>query len=73
MQRTQSGETGGSALDGQDPTRKTWGQAWHIVPQLHPAVTGIHGRRRRRSRRRSTMRREEKSKVWRSKTGNSWS
>ena len=37
----QSWEAGGSALDGQDPARKTWGQTWHIVPQLHPAVTGV--------------------------------
>lgn len=39
----QSWEAGGSAFDGQDPTRKTWGQAWHIAPKLHPAVAGVSG------------------------------
>lgn len=41
MEKRQSWEAGGSALDGQDPSRKTRGQAWHIAPQLHPAVTGV--------------------------------
>ena len=35
-----SGETGGSALDGQHPARETGSQARDVAPQLHPAVTG---------------------------------
>lgn len=62
-EKRQSWKAGGSALDGQDPSRKTWGQTWHIVPQLHPAVTGVHrtgggvwDRRRKRRRNKSHRR-----------------
>lgn len=41
-EQRQSWEAGGSALDGQDTTRKTWGQTRHVAPQLHPAVTGVN-------------------------------
>lgn len=38
----QSWKAGGSALNGQHPSRKTRSQAWHIAPQLHPAVAEVH-------------------------------
>lgn len=38
----QSWKAGGSALNGQHPSRKTRSQTWHIAPQLHPAVAGVH-------------------------------
>lgn len=39
--KRQSWKAGGAALNGQHPSRETRGQTWHIVPQLHPAVTGV--------------------------------
>lgn len=36
----QSREAGGSALNGQHPSRKTRSQPWHIAPELHPTVAG---------------------------------
>lgn len=37
----QSRKAGGSALNGQHPSRKTRSQTWHIAPELHPAVAGV--------------------------------
>lgn len=37
----QSRKAGGSALNGQHPSRKTRSQTWHIAPELHPTVTGV--------------------------------
>lgn len=37
----QSREAGGSALNGQHPSRKTRSQTWHIAPELHPTVAGV--------------------------------
>lgn len=37
----QSWKAGGSALNGQHPSRKTRSQTWHIAPQLHPTVAGV--------------------------------
>lgn len=45
MERKQSRKAGGSAFDGQHPSRETRGQTRHIAPQLHPAVTGGRGGR----------------------------
>lgn len=41
VRERQSWKAGGSALNGQHPSRKTRSQTWHIGPQLHPAVTGV--------------------------------
>lgn len=43
----QSWKAGGSALNGQHPSRKTRSQTRHIAPQPHPAVAGVHKGRRR--------------------------
>lgn len=37
----QSRKAGGSALNGQHPSRKTRSQTWHIAPELHPTVAGL--------------------------------
>ncbi len=36
-----SGEAGGPALDGQNPTRQTGREPGDITPQLHPTVTVV--------------------------------